>query len=80
MKTPKEKAEELVKKFYEVETTDYELGIDRVMAKECAIIACDEILNNFGLLANGKHHYATYSTIVFYTKVKQEIPNVNIKP
>jgi hypothetical protein len=64
--TPKEKAEELVDKFIKTNGNAF-------FAKECALIAVDEILNNFGTLTEGKQHYAAYSTIKFYEQVKQEI-------
>ena len=41
MKTPKEKAEELVEKFYET----LPQWVNMQDAKQCAIIAVDEILN-----------------------------------
>jgi hypothetical protein len=42
-------------------------------ATVCALIAVDEILENFGTLTEGKEHYAAYCTIQFYQEVKQEI-------
>ena len=44
MSNPKEKAEELVMKFYIQEIKYYE---NIVTAKQCALIAVDEILNQF---------------------------------
>lgn len=69
--TSKEKAVELVDKMYA--TQGPEDGITYYEAIDCALIAVDEILNNFGTLTEGKQHYAAYSTIKFYEQVKQEI-------
>lgn len=50
MKSPKEKAEELVKKFFNINDKELENKgcnpfIDRHYAKQCAIVAVEEILN-----------------------------------
>ena len=76
--SPKERAREIVELFWtEVEDNEY---VSRKMsykqAKQCALIAVDEILKNFGTLTEGKQHYAAYSTIQFYEKVKVEIENI----
>ena len=66
--TPKEKAKEkaeyLLKRFYFF--NDYQ-------AKQSALIAVNEILDNFGSMTDDKQHYCAYSTIKFYQEVKQEI-------
>jgi hypothetical protein len=72
---PKEKAEELVKKMYKAHSNSASL-ITLYFAKQCALIAVDEILENFGTLTEGKEHYAAYCTIQFYQEVKQEIENI----
>lgn len=64
--TPREKAIELVEKFADYTQSHME-------DKQCALIAVDEILNNFGTLTEGKQHYAAHCTITFYEKVKTEI-------
>ena len=83
----KDKAIELVKKYYQIITGfsekevnvnwDFWLSckedIDMMDAKKCTIILLEEILNNFGLVCDGKLHYTTYSAIDFYQKVKEEI-------
>lgn len=56
--TPKEKAKELVDKMYGV--TDYQ-------AKQSALIAVDEILNN------DNNFFNTYSQNDYWLQVKQEI-------
>jgi len=66
--TPKEKAEELVNKF--------NYGNKHFLmpdAKQCALIAVDEILNNFGLVIYGKPFYTSSNTVFFYKEVKEEI-------
>lgn len=66
--TPKDKAIELVKKFMSVEQTklsDYST-IYQPTAKQCALIAVDEIL---GFLSYQSH-------IKYWQEVKQEIENL----
>jgi hypothetical protein len=65
--TPQEKAIELVNKFSTVGLQQREEGI------ACAIIAVDEILENFGTLTEGKGHYCAYLTTEYYEQVKEEI-------
>jgi len=70
--TPQKKAEELVDQMY------YQIFDQRTInpwykAKKCALIAVDNILNNFGSLTDGKSHYCDYATIKYYEEVKQEI-------
>jgi len=61
--TPKEKAKELFDKYFEVTNNYYQ-------AKECALIAVDEMLTWFKA-----HSYSNknYDAFVFYNEVKQEI-------
>ena len=67
MSNPKEKAIELVNKFSTVGLQQREEGI------ACAIIAVNEILENFGTLTEGKDHYCAYLTTEYYEQVKEEI-------
>ena len=61
--TPKEKAKELVEKYYHLFSVELENTIDLREAKQCALIAVDELL----LLV-------TYQpTIDYWDEVKQEI-------
>ena len=69
--TPKEKAEELVDKFFKDERLYWVLSYNQ--AKQCALIAVDEILNNFGLMTNGQNFYTEYRAVEYYQEVKQEI-------
>ena len=67
--TPKEKAQELVDKFIQTNGNAF-------FAKECALVVVDEIINNFGLLTEGKEHYSSSSTVKYYEQVKQEIEKI----
>jgi hypothetical protein len=78
--TAKEKAEELFVKFnkdglYKISSI-INRHIRKEIIKQCALIAVDEILNNFGRATEGKQHYTDYNTIEFYTKVKHEIEHL----
>lgn len=64
--TPKEKAKDLVDKFYQqAPLEDIKFYSNDVMAKDCALIAVDEILRSNNL-------YHSIKT-KFYLEVKQEI-------
>lgn len=65
--TPKEKANKLCMRFLIQTTTDIPYGINKVIAKECALIAVDEILNE--LIG----HDFSRNAIVFWKEVKTEI-------
>ena len=67
--TPKEKALELVESMaFSCRECDYE-----AKAKQCALIAVDEMLNWFKA-----HSYSNknYDAFVFYNEVKKEIENL----
>ena len=72
MTPAKEKAQELVKKFAK-KSNNLRQRTDWNYDKQCALIAVDEILNNFGSSVEDKTHYCSYSTIQYYQEVKQEI-------
>ena len=64
--TPKEKAEELVHQFDLMQT--YVEGFSLENAKQCALIAVDEIIEN------DKKNYGTDGFVVnYWREVKQEI-------
>jgi hypothetical protein len=70
--TPKEKAEELVNKFYNYTSCEWwegELGHKENM-KQCALIAVDEIIKALPPFEYGLEFVAK---IVFWNEVKQEI-------
>ncbi len=67
--TPKEKAEELVDKFVQYTPADSEL--EYPYAKQCALIAVNEILSdykNYLLHANTE-----YKGLMYWKEVKQEL-------
>jgi len=67
--TPKEKAIELVSKMHI--KTDVIFVMSKVQAKQCALIAVDEILNlNLGLSNCDENNWETDK---FYNEVKNEI-------
>jgi hypothetical protein len=43
--TPKEKAEELVCEFTQIQSNEYDYGINWEMAKQCALVAVGHLLN-----------------------------------
>jgi hypothetical protein len=80
--TPKEKAQELVDKFYQ--TTPNEAWVNEPLgiseeykawkqAKQCALIAVDEIIKALPPFSYGLEFVAK---IDFWTNVKQEIENL----
>ena len=73
--TPKEKADKLCMKFLIQTTTDIPYGINKVIAKECALIAVDEILNNnpFSFYDKKFHLDRIKEYQNYWQEVKQEI-------
>jgi hypothetical protein len=69
--TPKEKADELFNKMDMIIYTDQDNWKSQCI--RCALIAVDEILNNFGLQTTGQTFYTEYRAVEYWTKVKQEI-------
>jgi hypothetical protein len=69
--TPKEKADELVKKMYAVHSNSAS-DITLHFAKQCAMIAVDEILSN-------PLFFSDWGELHFWQQVKQEIVNINTK-
>jgi hypothetical protein len=79
--TPKEKAEELVDKFHIIETSHWNENMDGRMtmeqigfysAKQCALIAVDEILWEIIKYADNSQQYVIENS-EFWKQVKQEI-------
>ena len=69
--TPKEKAKELVDKYYYLFSVELENTIDYREAKQCALIAVDEILDlNLGFSNCDENNWVIEK---FYLEVKQEI-------
>lgn len=69
MSNPKEKAEELLKKM----ASDLDFVKINLESKRCALIACDEIINNFGTRTTGQEFYTEYRAVEYYQQVKNEI-------
>lgn len=65
--TPKEKAEELVRKYYSFGLNNPAQSFSWYECKQCALIAVDEILNN------DNNFFNTYSKNDYWQEVKQEI-------
>jgi len=71
--TAKEKAKELFDKYWTLIAYKIEGSVGRLVIKQCALIAVDEMLTWFKA-----HSYSTknYDAFVFYNEVKQEIENL----
>jgi hypothetical protein len=67
---PEEKANKLCMRFLIQTTTDIPYGINKTIAKECALIAVDEIIKALPPFSYGLEFVAK---IDFWTNVKQEI-------
>ncbi len=68
--TPKEKANKLCMRFLIQTTTDIPYGINKNIAKECALIAVDEILKSNPTKINCDSSELNYG---YYIEVKKEI-------
>lgn len=67
--TPKEKASDLVSDFYQIQSTEYDYGINWEMAKQCALIAVNEIINECG-------EKCMFDKADYFFKVKEEIKDL----
>jgi hypothetical protein len=65
--TPREKAEELVSKYFHL----FYFDLDWEQSKPCALIAVDEILNSRPAITDSQVEYNEY-----WQQVKQEIKNL----
>jgi hypothetical protein len=75
--TPKEKAEELFDKFrVKVHDRDGTSAMNGFEAKQCALIAVDEILQSLGHKKLSDSPYTTLEARQYYVQVKQEIENL----
>lgn len=72
MISPQEQAEELVDQMY-YQIFDQQTPDTWNKSKQCALVAVNNILNNFGTLTDGKPHYCDYAAIKYYTQVKEAI-------
>jgi hypothetical protein len=75
--TPKQKAEELVDKYrILLQNTDTEVAEEilcTLVAKSCALIAVDEILNNNNKIPGNVNGLHTFENTSYWQEVKQEI-------
>jgi hypothetical protein len=69
--TPKEKAIELYHKFYNTSSHPHHVESRKNNAKQCALIAVDEILNNWKDEASIQFPYG--KVITYWNIVKEEI-------
>jgi hypothetical protein len=75
--SPKEKAQELVDRFREFadgtnpETDRYSPNIEKQKAKQCALIAVDEILSDYKNYL--MHENTEYKGLTYWNEVKKEI-------
>lgn len=74
--TAKEKVKEIYCKYADALNIRDLQTTANPFVKQCALIAVDEILNNFGSRVGDKTHYCNYLTIQYYEEVKQEIENL----
>ena len=74
--TPKEKAKELVCNFYAIQSNEYNYGINWGMAKQCALIAVNEILDQLDEIINITGGNYVYNILDYWTEVKQEIEKI----
>jgi len=75
--TPKEKATKLFDKFrVKVHDRDGTSAMNGFEAKQCALIAVDEILESLGYKKLSDSPYTTLEARQYYVQVKQEIENL----
>jgi len=65
--TPKEKAEEIFDKYWTLIAYKIEGSVGRLVIKQCALIAVDEIIEAL------KNNAANSASWLYYEEVKQEI-------
>ena len=70
--TPKEKANNLCMRFLIQTSTDIPYGVNKTIAKECALIAVDEILWEIIKYADNSREYVVENS-KYWQEVKQEI-------
>ena len=70
--TPKEKADELVKKMYKV-MSDSVSDITLYFSKQCALVAVDEIMESIKILPMGMDYLSWRD---YWKEVKQEIEKI----
>jgi len=68
--TPKEKAIELVDRYYSLFSLEFENTIDITEAQKCALIAVDEMLEE---IKDSADKEIVVPRIIYWEKIKQEI-------
>jgi hypothetical protein len=71
--TPKEKALELFDKYWTLIAYKIEGSVGRLLIKQCALIAVDEIINGYEFDSLDIEHKRIMDNINFWDEVKQEI-------
>jgi hypothetical protein len=71
--TPKEKADELFLKFRQIPPSSPYTGVDDGEAKQCALIAVDEILDELLEIVTVTSSKYIIKHINYYQEIKQEI-------
>jgi hypothetical protein len=75
--TPKEKAKELYDKYWTLIAYKIEGSVGRLVIKQCALIAVDELLWEFEFaLSRDKSDLFLQDKVKWFTEVKQEIENL----
>jgi hypothetical protein len=73
--TPKEKADKLCIDFLmKPNTADIRFGMDKQLAKQCALIAVEEILSDYKNYL--MHENTEYKGLKYWQEVKKEIENL----
>jgi len=68
--TAKEKAEELINKFYEIENNSDYFGVNWKIAKQCALIAVDEVIQQLTPIEKAPNNKSAFQ---YWQEVKTEI-------
>ena len=72
--TPKEKAIDLTADFYNIKSNEPDYGMEWEMAKKCALIAVDEILNIIPCYEEyGSNGWVLIDNSEYWEEVKKEI-------
>jgi len=75
--TPKEKAKELFDKFYQIEDSKLckDAWIDSYLAKKCALVAVDLIIEQFNYIVFIDDRYRE-TNLIYWQEVEKEIENL----
>ena len=68
--TPKDKALDLCGDFYAIKSNEPDYGIEWEMAKQCALIVVDEIIEEVREYCDDNFHQ---DRLIYWQEVKQEI-------